>query len=200
MMEDKDDIEKELKIYKNRLKEAMEKAKLAWWEMDLPSGDVRFSERKAKMLGFPLDRFGHYTDFTERLHPDDHEKAMQAMRDHIEGRADRYEVEYRIKKKSGDYKWFRDVGGITEKIWDSKKVTGIVIDIDEHKKIEERKESLQKILSEDIKSKFQLTKEYTQKITEGFDLPEEVLDHLERIKENNQEAIELIDKTLKKSD
>ncbi len=202
MMNDKEEIEEELKIYKNRLEEAMEKGKLAWWEMELPSGKVKFNERKARMLGYSPDRFEHYEDFTELLHPEDYEKAMQAMRDHIEGRADRYEVEYRIKKKSGDYKWFRDVGGITEKIWDSKKVTGVVIDIDDRKKVEERKELLQTLLGHDMKNKFQIIQGYLELIDEEFDLPEEADKYFNKIKKSSNVVIDLIHKvrTLQKAE
>ncbi len=132
--------EEDLKIYKDRLETAMEAGNLAWWEMELPSGKVRFNDRKAEMLGYSPGRFEHYEDFTDLLHPEDHDKAMHAMRDHLEGRAPRYEVEYRIKMKSGDYKWLRDVGAITEdsESNDYRKVTGVVIDIDERKKKEEK--------------------------------------------------------------
>ncbi|MFP4142995.1 MAG: PAS domain S-box protein [Thermoplasmata archaeon] len=137
-MVQKSGLEEELDIYKNRLDDAMKAGNLAWWEMELPSGKVRFHDKKAEMLGYSPERFDHYEDFTELLHPEDHDKAMRAMRDHLEGEKERYEVEYKIKKKNGGYKWFRDVGSITEEAEDYKKVTGIVIDIDERKKWEKR--------------------------------------------------------------
>lgn len=127
-----------------RLENAMKAGKLAWWEMELPSGKLDFNERKAKMLGYSPEQFQHFKDFTDLLHPDDYNQAMQAMRDHLEGKAKRYKVDYRIKMKSGQYKWFRDVGAITEEIEQQnyKKVTGIVIDIDDQKNAELREEQI----------------------------------------------------------
>ncbi|MFW6040223.1 MAG: PAS domain-containing sensor histidine kinase [Thermoplasmatota archaeon] len=130
------ELKERLAIYKERLEEAMDAGNLAWWEMELPSGKMTFNDRKAKMLGYSPERFSHYKDFTDLLHPNDHEEAMQGMREHLEGNADKYEVEYRIKKKSGDYQWFRDVGRITEEDDGYKKVTGVVIDIDQRKSME----------------------------------------------------------------
>ncbi len=135
-MVDKEELKEELSIYKDRLEGAMEAGNLAWWEMELPSGKVKFSDRKPEMLGYSPDRFTHYTDFTDLIHPEDYDRAMKAMKDHLEGRKDRYEVEYRIKKKNGDYKWFRDIGRITGQEGECKKITGVVIDIDERKKAE----------------------------------------------------------------
>ncbi|PTD94891.1 hypothetical protein C9439_00170 [archaeon SCG-AAA382B04] len=137
-MYSREKLEEELKIYKERLEGAMEAGDFAWWEMELPSGEVVFNETKAKILGYSPEKFEHYTDFTDLLHPEDQDRAMKAMKNHLEGRKKRYEVEYRIQKKSGNYKWFRDIGRITEEGEkdDYRKVTGVVIDIDEWKKTE----------------------------------------------------------------
>jgi PAS domain S-box-containing protein len=130
----------QVRQFAERLTHAMSAGNLAWWQMALPSGKVVFDERKATMLGYSPSDFSQYTDFTALLHPDDLEKAMQAMRDHLEGSAERYEVEYRIRTSSGEYRWFRDVGGITERDSEGKPslITGIVVDITGLKDAEER--------------------------------------------------------------
>jgi PAS domain S-box-containing protein len=127
------------KSYEARLNSAMEIGSLAWWEMDLPDGTIRFDDRKATMLGYSPEKFHHYRDFTALLHPDDYEAAMQAMRNHIEGGESRYHTDYRILNAAGDYLWFRDVGGITRRHTDGSPatVTGIVIDITASKLAEE---------------------------------------------------------------
>ncbi|MBN1857370.1 MAG: PAS domain S-box protein [Dehalococcoidia bacterium] len=128
-----------MKVASERLERAMAASNLAWWQMTLPFGEVVFDERKATMLGYPTAAFSHYEDFTKLLHPDDHDTAMQAMREHIEGRVARYEVEYRIRTASGECRWFRDVGEVTERDSDGKPsvVTGIVVDITGLKRAEE---------------------------------------------------------------
>jgi PAS domain S-box-containing protein len=73
------------------------------------------------------------------VHPDDYDSAMNAMKGHFTGLLEKYETEYRILTKSGEYKWFYDVGSIVKR--DSNgvplKVTGIVIDISERKRAED---------------------------------------------------------------
>ena len=122
----------------SRLELAMQTAKMAWWEMDILTGNVIFNNRKAEMLGYPIEKFNHYKDFMALVHPDDYEKAMNAMHKHFEGLVDKYEIEYRILTKSGDYKWFYDIGSIGKKDSNGKplNVTGLVIDISERKKAE----------------------------------------------------------------
>jgi len=112
---------------------------LAWWEMHLPSGKVIFDDMKAEMLGYAPERFSTFEDFTSLVHPEDIEKAMQAMRDYLEGNIDVYDVEYRIRTADGTYKFFHDVGGITEKNADTGdiRVIGIVQDVTRRKKAED---------------------------------------------------------------
>ncbi|MFW5771233.1 MAG: PAS domain S-box protein, partial [Spirochaetota bacterium] len=122
-----------------RINAGLRMGNLAWWEMRLPSGKVIFDERKTEMLGYSPDEFIHYSDFTNLIHPDDYEKAMQAVRDHMDGSADIYDVEYRIQTADGSYRWFHDVGGITERNTETGEtlLVGIVQDITEQKRQQE---------------------------------------------------------------
>ncbi|MFA6503149.1 MAG: PAS domain-containing protein [Candidatus Paceibacterota bacterium] len=100
-----------------------------WWQMRLPSGVVLFGDAKAKMLGYPEDKFKHYQDFVDLVHPDDREKTMQAMRDHLAGAAKFYETTYRIQHKDGSYLRFYDCGQVTERDGDTVTVTGFVMKV-----------------------------------------------------------------------
>lgn len=113
----------------NRLNDAMAAANMAWWEIELPSGVVFFGDHKAAMLGYKPDTFVHYRNFTDLLHPDDHDQAMKAMTDHLEGTADAYETTYRIKHKDGHYLTFYDRGKIVQRKKGEIKVAGIVIKV-----------------------------------------------------------------------
>ncbi len=123
-----------------RMEAGLRAGNFAWWEMELPSGRILFDAQKAAMLGYAPEQFKTYEDFTQLLHPDDYENTIQAMRDYLEGRAEKYEVEYRLQTRSGAYKWFRDVGAETEKPespggW--RRIVGIVEDITRRKQAEE---------------------------------------------------------------
>ena len=108
--------------------------------MDVKTGKVIFNENKIKMLGYTMDDFkdADYKSFTNLLHPDDYDRVMQDMKDHLEGKKEAYEVEYRIKSKNGIYKWYYDKGSIVEKDNDNNPLTvkGIIINISKLKQSE----------------------------------------------------------------
>lgn len=104
----------------------MEAVGLAWWWVELPSGAVFFSPNKAKMIGRSPDEFYHYKHFTDLVHPEDYERIMQDMRDHISGKTPMYETNYRIKNKSGKYVRFFDRGKIVARKGDELALAGFV--------------------------------------------------------------------------
>ena len=118
--------------------------------MDVKTGKVIFNENKVKMLGYSIDDFkdADYKSFTNMIHPDDHDRVMQAMRDHLDGKKDDYEVEYRIKAKNGIYKWYYDKGSIVDRDINGNPsiVKGIVVDISKLKQSENIEKLSNKIL------------------------------------------------------
>jgi PAS domain S-box-containing protein len=103
---------------------------MAWWLMELPTGQIVFSPKKITMLGYDekdVDKFVHYKNFTDLVHPDDYEPLMQAMRDHMEGSKDSYLARYRIRNTAGEYVTFQDKGKIVGRKDDgSMAIVGIV--------------------------------------------------------------------------
>ncbi|MFB6081977.1 MAG: ATP-binding protein [Halanaeroarchaeum sp.] len=185
--------------YKSRLEAAMLAGNVAWWEMDVPSGGVDFHESKATVLGYDPERFTHYEDFTELLHPEDHDRAMDSMRRHLEGDASRYDVEYRIEAADGTYHWFHDVGGITERTDDGGplRVSGIVIDITQRKEyaaaVARRNEQLtllNRLVRHDIRNDLSLVLGLLETLDDGERSVDDVID---RIRSAAQHAVDTTD-------
>lgn len=127
-----------------------DKLEFAWtgslghWYLNLKTKTVVFNPLKIEALGYSMEELPErikYTFFTDKLHPEDYEKTMDAMRHHLEGKKDVYECEYRIKAKDGSYMWFYDRGKITQRNASGKPafVAGIVFYISE---IKEKEQSL----------------------------------------------------------
>lgn len=109
---------------------------LGHWYWDFKANKVTFNPLKATALGFIKEELPEYVDFqffTERLHPDDYERVMDEMRDHLAGKIPVWEVKYRIKAKDGTYKTYYDRGKVTERSPEGAPLflTGIVFDISE---------------------------------------------------------------------
>ncbi|MDZ7816388.1 MAG: PAS domain-containing protein [Planctomycetota bacterium] len=148
-------LRRELAIITERLELSLSAGNLAWWDWDVSENKVTFNELKVKMLGYEMADFRDvgYQAFTDLLHPDDYEPAMQAMRDHLSGKKKLYEVEYRIKTSSGEYKWFYDRGSVTDYDEDGKptRLKGIVFDITSRKRAEMVREQLIEQLKKSLK-------------------------------------------------
>jgi PAS domain S-box-containing protein len=108
------------------VEEALDAADMAWWELEFPSGALRFSKNKTDMLGYNKDDFIHFTHFTTLIHPKDYDASMKAMTDHYEGREEIYETTYRIKENDVKYILFHDKGRIVERNDQGFVVAGIV--------------------------------------------------------------------------
>jgi PAS domain S-box-containing protein len=204
---EKQRLENEILVLRERLNLTLSVGNLAWWEMHLPTGMVVFNNNKIEMLGYTEEEFGskvHYEKFMDLVHPDDYDKAMQAMRDHLTGTAEIYETEYRIRMKNGDYKWYYDRGSITE--YDDDKqplmIKGIVFDNSTRKKYEEAlikseselrnanaaKDRFFSIIAHDLKSPF----------TSLIGLTELLHNHFHKY--DNNKRLDLIKKILDTSD
>lgn len=122
-----------------------EKLEFSWagnlgrWDWDYKTGEVAFNPLKVQTLGYEYSEVEpHVTWFTAQIHPDDYDPTMDNMKEHLMGKIPVYEVEYRMKTKSGSYKWFYDRGRVVEKDKEGKplRLTGIVFDITERKEAE----------------------------------------------------------------
>jgi PAS domain S-box-containing protein len=112
---------------------------LGRWEWNYSSGEVVCSPLKLQALGYqPGELSQQIYDWTSRIHPQDYDRAMDSMRSHLTGTAEVYEVEYRIRTKTGDYRWFYDRGRISALDAAGKPLTiaGIVFDITKSKSLE----------------------------------------------------------------
>lgn len=163
LLESKDRFIKEYQ--KN--KENTEDLNFAWignlgqWFWDVPSNLVDFNPKKATNLGYEISEIpknaGHEF-YTDKLHHEDYDRVMQNMRDHLSGKTNVYEVEYRIQTKQGEWKHYYDRGKVTkrDKAGNPLFLAGIVFDITHQKNIEQNQRILINTLSEQIELKEQL--------------------------------------------
>lgn len=115
---------------------------IGWWEWDSTTNKITFSDLKPKILGYkPEDLASNYDDFIKVLHPEDRQSVIDAMNDHLSGKVDTYEVNYRIKAKDGNWKWFHDKGKVISRTEDGKplKFVGIGFDTTLQKDKEEKR-------------------------------------------------------------
>ena len=117
-----------------------------------PNTQVWYSPRTKQLLGFTDDEFPDVlASWEAQLHPDDRNRVHTALADHIERRLP-YDVEYRLRTKSGEYRWFSARG---QAIWNERgvpiRMSGSLRDITKTKEDEakiEKSEALWRSLVE----------------------------------------------------
>ncbi len=132
--------EETARITGERLELVLKGANLGFWDMDMSKGQAVVNERAANIAGYQLDEITPTLDFWQSiLHPDDVSVAVRPFQDHLAGHTDSYEAEYRVKTKSGEYRWVSALGKVMERGADGRalRVTGTFQDITDRKKIEE---------------------------------------------------------------
>ncbi|MGA1842711.1 MAG: sigma 54-interacting transcriptional regulator, partial [bacterium] len=107
------------------------------WDWDIISGRVFLSGRLKNLLGYSADEFiDTMDDFWDRLHPEDKEATRTVFTRHLKEHLP-YDLDYRLKTKSGDYRWFNARG---QAIWDetgkATRMSGSIMDITERKQAE----------------------------------------------------------------
>jgi len=123
---------------------------VALWDMDVVDGDpvnpqnsFTWSKEFRQMLGFTDERdFPNVTSsWSDRLHPDDAERTVNAFAAHLTDRSGRtpYDLTYRLKLKNGEYKHFRAFGTTMR---DGRgvplRVAGALEDIDDQIRVQEQ--------------------------------------------------------------
>ena len=147
-------FEKKLKETRNQLQLVIEGGELGTWDWDLQTDKVIFNQNWAEMLGYSIDEIDFSLEAWKNLvHKDDLPYVMEKLNAHFQRETDFYEAEYRMKTKSGEWKWILDRGKVLERDerGEPLRALGTHIDVTERKKIEEELETrveFEKIISE----------------------------------------------------
>ena len=114
------------------------------WDIEVVAGDpanpkntIWWSSQMRRLLGCStVEEFPNTLEsWTSRLHPDDSARAIAAFVAHVDDRSGKtpFDVDYRLKHKSGAYRWFRGRGQ-TRRAQDGspQRVVGAITDIHAH--------------------------------------------------------------------
>ncbi len=137
---DRDQIQEALRRSNERFDLAVRGANEGLWDAlvlpgvpwSSPETPVWYSPRLKESLGFRDDEFPNVLQsWLSRLHPDDRDRILKAVADHVERRVP-YDVEYRLRTKAGDYRWFSARGlGIWNAAGEMTRMAGSLRDITE---------------------------------------------------------------------
>ncbi|MDF0589996.1 PAS domain S-box protein [Candidatus Methanocrinis natronophilus] len=108
--------EEALKESEERLKLAVEGGNLGVWDWNLATGEEAFSDKWGEILGYSVEELKTSLGIWDRLvHPDDHERVKQALRDHLDGLTPYCETEHRMWSKDGRWVWILGRGKVVSR-------------------------------------------------------------------------------------
>ena len=136
--------EEALRENRERFELASEGANEGMWDWPEMSQDRQWwSPRWYELLGYADQEVeASHTNFKAFLHPDDRGSLARSLTLHLEERVP-FEAEYRLRTKSGDYRWFRGHGqSRLDQSGTAVRMSGSIRDVTEQRRTEERQRTL----------------------------------------------------------
>ncbi|MCB2180909.1 MAG: PAS domain-containing protein [Desulfobulbaceae bacterium] len=132
-------MEMQLEENENRLRQILHACSDGFWDWDLVNEKVSWGRDWHRLLGYADEDFKK-TPLTweELVHPEDKPKTLKKINKHIDGLTSRYEAEFRMKNKAGEWQWLLSRGKAVE--WDEEnrplRIVGSLTDITHRKNFE----------------------------------------------------------------
>ena len=123
-----------------KLAQAGRVARLGYWERDVSTFEVNYSEGTYEIFGLsPGVQTLEPAQLAERLHPEDRQIMLEAYERAVAG-GPRYDVDYRVLHPDGEIRYVHSEADVT---WDADgrplRMFGVMQDITERKQAEERR-------------------------------------------------------------
>jgi len=109
------------------------------WEWDLRTDRCYFSARWKGLLGYAEQELSERVqEWWERVHPEDHERVLMAVKAHLEGRTPCLDTEHRVRHRDQTWRWFsvraslvRDLAG------EPSRLVGLVSDVTARRQVQQ---------------------------------------------------------------
>ena len=123
----------ELRDVKEQYSRAIDGVQDGLWDIDLKNKNIFYSPRFLSMLGYKPYEVKTYKSFWQRsIHKDDYEKTMLALKEHLSGKTELFESEYRFRCKNGSYTWIKIRGKLFyDSNYNPSRFTGFHTDIND---------------------------------------------------------------------
>jgi PAS domain S-box-containing protein len=125
-----------------RLQTAVWGARMGLWETDFTTNSTRWFDQWCAQYGIdPCEGADTHSRWLQNVHPADAAGAAQRYADHLAGKQDFYDAEYRVRNADGKWRWVYSRGRVTER--DENQVpcrmVGVCMDIDARRRMEMQK-------------------------------------------------------------
>ena len=136
-------MEEQLWANQEQLRLALRAGRQGYFDWDVHKDHIFYSDEYLELLGYGRDEIeARIRAWKKRVHPRDKAAVLRTLQEHLDGGTIRYEVTYRMKVKSGAWRWFRGHGEVVGR--DDKgrplRMMGTIVDVTPYKEFEEELE------------------------------------------------------------
>lgn len=126
--------EEALQMSEEKYRTLVESISIIPWRFDLNKGEFTFmGSQVEKILGYPIESWTDFKSWSDRIHPDDREAAVETCTRSTEKGLD-HDFEYRCVTANGEIIWLRDIVTVrTDPNGVPFEMVGFMIDITERK-------------------------------------------------------------------
>jgi len=124
----------------DKLQQIVEAIGVGTWEWDIVNDRVNVNARWKDMLGYGAEELPEISSkiWSDMMHPDDRAAVLNELQIHLADPGHRYQVQFRFRRRDGQYLWIEAPGKVTER--DEKgrplKMFGVHLDITQNKRRE----------------------------------------------------------------
>ncbi len=121
----------------NRLSTALQVGKAGAWLWDLSTQKIFWTKEFEILLDYePGSTQQIYSEWLERLHPDDREQTETALQNTIDHKSHGYRCEYRIIDRNSQIRWIDAIGELHYDEQGNLQMSGLIQDITDRKQLE----------------------------------------------------------------
>lgn len=105
--------EESIRSSQEQLQLAVEGSGDGLWDWNIVTGEAYLSPRWLGILGYDSHELvGHVDTWEHLIHPEDKQRVMASLSAHLQDTSVPYQVEYRARTKTGDWKWIANYGKV----------------------------------------------------------------------------------------
>jgi rsbT co-antagonist protein RsbR len=123
-----------------RLRFIVEGSRDGAWDWYIQTNEAYLSPRYREMLGYTEQELPNSVDsWVQTIHPDDMSYVQEKLEEYLAGKTRVYEIEHRLKHKSGEWGWYLSRGRVSVRDEQGQplRMTGTITDITQRKQMEE---------------------------------------------------------------
>ena len=131
-----------LRTTEDRLRTAVWGARMGLWWTDLTTNVTRWFDQWCQQYGIdPCEGAHHHERWLAIVHPSDAAGAVQRYNDHLAGKLDFYDSEYRVMTNEGQWRWIYARARVTERDENNVplRMVGVCMDVDARRQAEMQK-------------------------------------------------------------